>query len=177
MKGDLMRCFWGVIRCVDNGKKGDGKPVRCFERLKGMPGMPSDRHIDEFRMMLITISIFVPFSLFWFCNSQMYTWGVSPVLPLTRCDAMRRGAWFSCFPPTLFPHFFCPQTPADTHSPSFQYNQCSPALKVSHAHVQPSSLSHCYFFIADTLSFISPQIGGWMDCNMMQNMNVSASAR
>ena len=30
--------------------------------------MPNDRLIDEFRMMLITSSIFVPFCLFFFAN-------------------------------------------------------------------------------------------------------------
>ena len=79
------------MRCLDNGEPSDGKPLRCFERLKGMRGMPSGRIIDEFRMMLITSSIFVPFSMFWFCNSQMYTWGMSQCI-----DTMKIGGWMNC---------------------------------------------------------------------------------
>ena len=53
--------------------------------------MPNDRLIDEFRMMLITSSIFVPFSLFWFANSQMYSWGYN------QCDpALKIQGWMDC---------------------------------------------------------------------------------
>ena len=89
--GDFFRCVVGAMRCLDNGEPSDGKPLRRFERLKGMRGMPSGRIIDEFRMMLITSSIFVPFSMFWFCNSQMYTWGMSQCI-----DTMKIGGWMNC---------------------------------------------------------------------------------
>jgi len=89
--GDFFRCMWGAITCRSNDRKPDGKPIRCFEKLKGLPGMPSDRTIDEFRMMLITTSIFIPFSLFFFCNSQMYSWGYN------QCDpALRIAGWMDC---------------------------------------------------------------------------------
>mmetsp|Transcript_10610 Transcript_10610/g.36677 ORF Transcript_10610/g.36677 Transcript_10610/m.36677 type:complete len:669 (-) Transcript_10610:64-2070(-) len=89
--GDFFKLLWGSIRCLDGGKPSDGKPIRCFEKLKGVAGMPNDRLIDEFRMMLITSSIFVPFSLFWFANSQMYSWGYN------QCDpALKIQGWMDC---------------------------------------------------------------------------------
>ena len=72
---DFFKTLWGAMCMKNNGKPSDGKPIQCLHRLKGLPGMPSDRLIDEFRMVLITSSIFLPFSIFWFTNSQMYSWG------------------------------------------------------------------------------------------------------
>ncbi|QDZ24170.1 PTR2 family proton/oligopeptide symporter [Chloropicon primus] len=89
--GDFFKALWGAVRCLDNKKPSDGKGMRCFERLKGIPGMPSDRLLDEFRMMLITSSIFLPFSLFWFANSQMYSWGYNQCNP-----ALKISGWVDC---------------------------------------------------------------------------------
>lgn len=89
--GDLCRCIWGAITCKDNGQPSDGKGLRCFERLKGLPGMPAARTIDEFRMSLITSAIFIPFSVFWFCNSQVFSWGFNQCSP-----TLKTAGWMDC---------------------------------------------------------------------------------
>lgn len=88
---DLFKCIWGMMRCLNNGKESDGKPMRCLEKLKGMPGMPSDRTIDEFRMVLVTSRIFVIFSIFWFCDNQLFTWGMNQCNP-----TMKLAGWMDC---------------------------------------------------------------------------------
>ena len=87
---DFFKCLYGMCK-YNNGKESDGKPMRCLEKLKGMPGMPSDRTIDEFRMVLTTSRIYLPFCLFWFCDNQLETWGMNQCSP-----TMKISGWMDC---------------------------------------------------------------------------------